>query len=367
MHVLSVVGARPNLPKIAPLVRELKRHAGIRHTLAHTGQHYDRNLSQIFFEELGLPPPDVCLGVGSGSHAVQTARAMVAFERVLCELTPDVVVVVGDVNSTLACAITAARLDVPVAHVEAGLRSFDRTMPEEINRLVTDAVSDLLFTPCGSASRQLRKEGVASERIFLVGNLMIDTLRQHLARARALHTPKRLGLVPGRYGLLSTHRPANVDDPEALGRILDAVAIVQHDVPIVFPVHPRTRRSLKAFRYQPRLDSMENLLAVEPLGYLPFLDLMAHARFVLTDSGGVQAETTVLGIPCLTLRHTTEYRVTTARGTNRLVGTDPARIVAAAKAVLAAPRERRRRHVPPLWDGHAARRVVTVLRRHFSS
>jgi UDP-N-acetylglucosamine 2-epimerase (non-hydrolysing) len=366
LHVLSVVGARPNLPKIAPLVHELTGQAGIRHTLVHTGQHYDRNLSQVFFDELRLPPPDVRLGVGSGSHAVQTARAMVAFERVLGRLTPDVVVVVGDVNSTLACALTAARLGIPVAHVEAGLRSFDRTMPEEINRIVADAVSDLLFTPCRRASRQLRAEGVAAGRIFLVGNLMIDSLRRHHATARALHTPARLGLGPGRYGLLSAHRPANVDDPEVLGRILDAVDALQRDVPIVFPVHPRTRRSLTAFRYRSRLAAMKNLLTVEPLGYLPFLDLMTHARFVLTDSGGVQAETTVLGVPCLTLRETTEYTVTTARGTNRLVGTDPARIVAAANAVLAAPRERRRRHVPPLWDGRAARRVVTVLRRRFS-
>jgi UDP-N-acetylglucosamine 2-epimerase (non-hydrolysing) len=359
------VGTRPNLPKIAPLVRALGRHAGIRHTLVDTGQHYDQNLSAVFYEELGLPPADVRLGVGSGSHAEQTARAMVAFERVLCRLAPDAVVVAGDVNSTVACALTAARLAVPVAHVEAGLRSFDRTMPEEINRLVTDAVSTLLFTPCHAASRQLRSEGVAADRIFAVGNLMIDTLRCCHGRARALRTPKRLGLVPGRYAVLSAHRPANVDDRDALGRILEAVATLQRDLPIVFPVHPRTRRSIEAFGYRPRLEAMTNLLAVEPLGYLPFLDLMSHARFVLTDSGGIQAETTVLGIPCLTLRQTTEYRITTVLGTNRLVGTDPDRIVATAGAVLRARRARRRRRRLPLWDGRAASRVARVLRQRF--
>ena len=360
MRVLNVVGARPNLMKIAPLVEEMRRYPDIRQRLLHTGQHYDEAMSQVFFDELGIPRPDLYLGVGSGSHAEQTARVMVGFEQVLLEDRPDVVVVVGDVNSTLACAITAAKVGVPLAHVEAGLRSFDRTMPEEINRVVTDALADFLFTTSREADENLRREGIPAEKVFFVGNVMIDTLLRHRERARTLGTPARFGLQPGCYALLTLHRPSNVDDPVVFSGILDALVEIQRELPLLFPIHPRTAGRLRDFGLEKRLEAAPNLRLVEPLGYLEFLDLMMHARVVLTDSGGIQEETTILGIPCLTLRENTERPVTLTEGTNTLVGSDPVRIVDGVRRILAG--ESKAGRVPELWDGHAGRRIVEILR-----
>ena len=360
MKILNVVGARPNLMKIAPLVEEMRRYPGIEQTLLHTGQHYDERMSQVFFDELDIPKPDIYLGVGSGSHAEQTARVMVAFEEVLLQHEPDAVVVVGDVNSTLACAVTAVKLWVPVAHVEAGLRSFDRRMPEEINRIVTDAVSDFLFTTSRDADENLRREGVSLDRMFFVGNVMIDTLNKHRPRAEQLGTPTRFDLEPSRYVLLTLHRPSNVDVPQVFSGILDALTVIQRDVPILFPAHPRTVKRIAEFGFAERLAAARNLRIVEPLGYLEFLDLMMHAKLVLTDSGGIQEETTILSVPCLTLRENTERPVTTAEGTNVLVGTNPARIVTETQRVLAG--ESKVGRVPELWDGHAAARIVAILR-----
>ena len=363
MHILNVVGARPNLMKIGPLVEEMRCFPDIHQTLVHTGQHYDDKMSRIFFDELGIPQPDICLGVGSGSHAEQTARVMLAFEKVLLEEQPDVVVVVGDVNSTLACAVTAAKLWVPVAHVEAGLRSFDRKMPEEINRIVTDALSDWLFATSRGAVEHLRNEGVPDEKIFFVGDVMVDTLMKYRPRAEALRSPSKFGLEPKGYTLLTLHRPSNVDDADVFAGILDALAAIQCDVPILFPAHPRTVKRIQEFGFQERLAASPDLHIVEPLGYLEFLDLMMHARLVLTDSGGIQGETTVLGVPCLTLRENTERPVTVTEGTNLVVGTDPIRIVEETQRILAdnAPSGR----IPELWDGRAAERIISILHQHF--
>jgi UDP-N-acetylglucosamine 2-epimerase (non-hydrolysing) len=286
---------------------------------------------------------------------------MVGFEQVLQEEKPDVVVVVGDVNSTLACAVTAAKLWVPLAHVEAGLRSFDRHMPEEINRLVTDALADLLFTTSRDADENLQREGIPAEKVFFVGNVMIDTLLRHRERARLLGTPARFGLPLGGYGLLTLHRPSNVDDPAVLSGILDALTRVQRELPILFPIHPRTVQRLREFGFGEQLEAAPRLQLVEPLGYLEFLDLMIHARVVLTDSGGIQEETTILGVPCLTLRENTERPITITAGTNTLVGSDPQRIVAEVGRILAG--EGKAGRVPELWDGHAAERIVAVLRK----
>ncbi len=365
MRIVNVVGARPNFMKIAPLMAAYRAWPGIEPLLVHTGQHYDAAMSQLFFEQLGIPQPDVNLGVGSGSHAVQTAEIMRAFEPVLLERRPDAVVVVGDVNSTIACGLVAVKLGVRLCHVEAGLRSRDRTMPEEINRVLTDAISDLLFCTERSGVDNLRAEGVPAERIFLVGNVMIDTLLRNRAAADRSTILARLGLVPRAYAALTLHRPSNVDDPAVFGRILDALAVIGQDLPIVFPVHPRTRRALEAGPLGRRVEAIPGLRLVEPLGYLDFLKLMAEARIVLTDSGGVQEETTILAVPCLTLRENTERPVTTEVGSNRIVGTATERIVAAYRDV----RDGRgpRCGVPPLWDGHAAERIVEILARELAS
>lgn len=360
LHILSVVGARPNFMKIAPIIAEMDR-AGDRFTstLVHTGQHYDDKLSSVFFDELGIPEPDVNLNVGSGSHAQQTAAVMAAVEPVLVDRRPDALVVVGDVNSTLACALVAAKLEIPVAHVEAGLRSFDRSMPEEINRVLTDQISDLLFTTEREAEGNLRREGIDAARVHFVGNVMIDTLLAHRERAIARDVPRLLGLVRGGYGLLTLHRPSNVDDLEMFDRLFEGIGAIARDIPLIFPVHPRTR---PAVTRSPRAEALVQsgaLRLVDPLGYVEFLGLMEASRVVLTDSGGVQEETTILGVPCLTLRENTERPVTITHGTNYLVGRDPARIIEAWRQVVEDPREPR---VPPLWDGGAARRIVDVLR-----
>ncbi len=360
MKIQNVVGARPNLMKIAPLIEEMRQHTDIQPSLLHTGQHYDDKMSQVFFDQLDIPRPDVYLGVGSGSHAEQTARVMLAFEQVLLDERPDVVVVVGDVNSTLACAITAVKLWIPVAHVEAGLRSFDRRMPEEINRIVTDALSDFLFVTSRDAEGNLLREGIAAEKIFFVGNVMIDTLLKHRELARRQGTPARVGVRPGNYALLTLHRPSNVDVPEVLSGILHALFTLQRDLPILFPAHPRTIKRIAEFGFQERLKDAPNLRVLEPLGYLEFIDLMMHARLVLTDSGGIQEESTILDVPCLTIRENTERPVTIVEGTNILVGTDPERIVAETRRILAG--ESKVGRVPELWDGHAAERIVQILR-----
>lgn len=361
MNILNVVGARPNLMKIAPLVDEMQRHPEINQTLVHTGQHYDTRMSEIFFNELGIPQPDIYLGIGSGSHAEQTARVMVAFETVLLEQKPDIVLVVGDVNSTLACAITAAKLWVPVAHVEAGLRSFDRRMPEEINRIVTDALSDLLFTTCREANKNLIQEGIPAHKLFFVGNVMIDTLNKHRVRAEQLDTPSSYHLEPGHYALLTLHRPSNVDVSQTFSGILDALITIQSELPILFPAHPRTIKRMAEFGFTERVKAAPNLRIVESLGYLEFLNLMMHAKMVLTDSGGIQEETTILGIPCLTIRENTERPITITQGTNVLVGANPTRIVTETRKILSDGGKHGR--VPELWDGHAAVRIVSVLKQ----
>ncbi len=359
MKILNVVGARPNFMKIAPLMAAYKTCPGIEPLLVHTGQHYDERMSQLFFRDLGIPEPQVNLNVGSASHAVQTAEIMRAFEPLVLDWRPDGVLVVGDVNSTAACALVAVKLGVAVAHVEAGLRSFDRDMPEEINRLVTDAIADLLFCTEASAVENLRREGVPDENVFLVGNVMIDTLLANRAKAEASPILQNLGLAPGGFAVLTLHRPANVDDPAVFGRILDALEVIQRDVPIVFPVHPRTRQNLGRSALGGRVAGLGGLRLIDPAGYLDFLKLMASARVVLTDSGGIQEETTILKVPCLTLRENTERPVTVQVGSNRLVGSDPARILAAYRDI----RDGRFRpaETPPLWDGRAAGRIVSIL------
>jgi UDP-N-acetylglucosamine 2-epimerase (non-hydrolysing) len=361
VRLMLVVGARPNFMKVAPIVRELERHAGaFSSMLVHTGQHYDAAMSEVFFRQLGMPRPDVDLGVGSDSHARQTAAIMSAFEPVLLDWRPDLVLVVGDVNSTIACALVATKLGVAVAHVEAGLRSFDRQMPEEINRILTDQISDLLFVTEQSGIENLRREGVPEEKVFLVGNVMIDTLLAHRHAALAMDIPARLGLQRGQYGVLTLHRPSNVDDPRVLARLFTAIGEIARDVPFVFPVHPRTRPALAQASGIDSILQDGRIRLLDPLGYLEFLGLMADSRVVLTDSGGIQEETTVLGVPCLTLRESTERPITVSDGTNRLVGTDPHRICEGWRDINEVSRPAR---VPPLWDGHAARRIVEVLLR----
>jgi len=357
VKILAVVGARPNFVKIAPILAELAEYPHVRTTLVHTGQHYDAQMSDAFFANLEIPRPDVNLKVQSAGAVTQIADIMTRLEPVLDSARPDVVVVVGDVNSTAAAALTAVKLGRPVAHVEAGLRSFDRTMPEEVNRVLTDAVSDLLFTTEPSAGENLAREGVAAERIHFVGNVMIDTLFRYREKARESTVLDRLALTPGGYAALTLHRPSNVDDEGALGMLLEAVGRVQAEIPVVFPVHPRTRRRLEALRAV--LPPMPGLLLAEPLPYLDFIQLMAEARCVLTDSGGIQEETTALGIPCLTLRNSTERPVTVSRGTNRIVGTDPEAIYQSWRAVAAGTWPVG--ELPELWDGKAAGRIVRTL------
>jgi UDP-N-acetylglucosamine 2-epimerase (non-hydrolysing) len=347
--------------KIAPIVRELEhRRAAVECLLVHTGQHYDRAMSEVFFDDLGIPRPDVDLEVGSGSHARQTAAIMSAFEPVVMDWRPDLVMVVGDVNSTIACALVAAKLNVRVAHVEAGLRSFDRTMPEEINRVLTDQLSDLLFVTEASALENLTREGVPANRIHFVGNVMIDTLLHQHERARSLEVPRRHGLRPQGYAVLTLHRPSNVDDDASFEKLFVALAEIGREMPIVFPVHPRTRSAVSRSPIAESMVSRGTLRLLDPMGYVEFLGLVADSRLVLTDSGGIQEETTVLGVPCLTLRDTTERPVTVAEGTNRLVGTDPDRILRGWDEVK---HDSRPRVVPRFWDGGAAGRIVDVLCR----
>jgi len=359
MKILNVVGARPNFMKIAPLMAEYGQRENIHAILVHTGQHYDDKMSDLFFNELEIPKPHVNLEVGSGSHAVQTAEIMQRFEPVLAGYRPDVVVVVGDVNSTIACGLVAVKLGIKLAHVEAGLRSGDRTMPEEINRVLTDSISDFLFCTEQSGVENLRLEGISDKKVFFVGNVMIDTLLKNKTKAENSGVLNQLNLNGNDFAVLTLHRPSNVDDPNILGGILDALEVIAKDMPVVFPVHPRTRRMFSSGSIGERIKKLTNLQATEPLGYLDFLKLMSHAKIVLTDSGGMQEETTILKVPCLTLRENTERPVTAEIGSNRIVGTNPARIIEAYRhAVNGGWREP---GIPPLWDGGAARRIVDVL------
>jgi len=353
-----IAAARPNFMKVAPLYHELMRRPWCRPLIIHSGQHYDYNMSQAFFQDLGLPEPHLHLGVGSGSHGQQTARCLAAYEQVLLEERPDWVVVVGDVNSTMACALAAVKLLVPVAHLEAGLRSFDRTMPEEINRLVTDVLCDLLWTHSQEADQNLLREGIDPAKIELVGNIMIDSLEM-LRPAIERKTPwQEMGLAPGGYGVVTLHRPANVDQPGALGQIMAALAQAARRLPLVFPVHPRTRARLEEFGLGP-LGQSPGLRLVEPLGYMQFMGLVLGAKVAITDSGGIQEETTYLHIPCLTLRPNTERPVTVRLGSNRLV--EPAQLAASLNQVLAGDWPLGQR--PQLWDGQTARRVADSLER----
>ena len=361
LRLVVVAGARPNFMKIAPLMEELRRRPRFDARLVHTGQHYDEAMSQSFFRDLGIPEPDVNLGVGSGSHAEQTGQVLIQMESLLEETTPHAIVVVGDVNSTLAASLAAAKLNIPIAHVEAGLRSGDRTMPEEINRILTDAISTWLFTTEPDGDRNLTREGADPEKIHRVGNVMIDTLLRSLERARERSTLDDLDLEPQGYGLLTLHRPANVDDPDILRGLFGALAEIHRELPIVFPVHPRTAAAIEA-----QLGGVKpDLVMTKPLGYLDFLRLMADARLVLTDSGGIQEESTVLGVDCLTLRENTERPVTVTEGTNTVVGTDPAVILSETRKILAGTRAPAR--IPEFWDGSAAGRIVDILERDLGS
>ena len=360
LKVINVVGARPNFMKVAPIVEAMRQRATeFAPLVVHTGQHYDARMSDAFFRDLALPEPDAYLGVGSGSHAEQTAAVMQRFEPIVIAEKPDWVIVVGDVNSTLACALCCAKMGVRVAHVEAGLRSRDRTMPEELNRLVTDQLSDLLLTPSPDAGANLLAENIPGERIRFVGNVMIDSLYTQLERANRSTIREELGVGRGKdYAVLTLHRPANVDDRAPLERILSALEQIGTRLPVIFPAHPRTRRRLEEFGLMERFAAHASRLSlIEPLGYLDFLRLFSGAKLVLTDSGGIQEETTALGIPCLTLRENTERPITITHGTNRLVGTDTGTITREAFDALDHPRA----SLPPLWDGQAADRILNAL------
>ena len=360
--VILVAGARPNFMKVAPLLRELQRYPEkFSPCLVHTGQHYDAEMSDVFFQDLDLPRPDRFLGVGSGSHAEQTARVMMAFEQVCVEERPELVVVVGDVNSTMACAITAKKLCISVAHVEAGLRSRDWTMPEEINRVVTDAISDLLFTPSQDADENLLREGIAADRIHFVGNIMIDCLLMQLPKTENRGTLERFGVAAGGYAILTLHRPNNVDDPAIFSGIINVIIELARELPIIWPVHPRSRKMLAELGLMHSVENSCGLKLVEPLGYLDMLAINRRARMIITDSGGLQEEATVLGVPCITLRWNTERPITVEAGANRIVGNHPAGIRAAVSSVLSA--NECRIHIPERWDGKAAMRIVDVLTR----
>jgi UDP-N-acetylglucosamine 2-epimerase (non-hydrolysing) len=361
MKILNIVGARPNLVKIAPLLKAMRSNDRIKPVLVHTGQHYDEKLSKIFFEQMGIRMPDINLNVGSGSQAFQTAEILKGIEPVLLEQNPDVLLVVGDVNSTMATALAAAKFGIPIAHVEAGLRSFDRSMPEEINRVVTDALADYLFVTEESAIKNLLDEGHSQEQIHFVGNVMIDALQQFLPLARQSRILHDLDLIKNGthipFGVLTLHRPANVDSLETLGILLGVVETVADKVSIIFPVHPRTRQKLAGLNKKPH----PHLRIIDPLGYLEFLHLLSSARLVLTDSGGIQEETTALGVPCVTLRENTERPVTVTKGTNHIVGQDPNRILPAVDLILSG--RDKIGEMPELWDGHAAERIIEILVR----
>jgi UDP-N-acetylglucosamine 2-epimerase (non-hydrolysing) len=359
--IMHVVGTRPNFIKVTPVMRALAERASIRQILVHTGQHYDSSMSDVFFDELEIPQPDVNLGVGSASHAVQTAQIMIGIEEVLVGSRPDFVLVYGDVNSTVAAALVSAKLPVPIGHVEAGLRSFDLTMPEEVNRVVTDRLADLLFTPSAEGDENLIREGVPAERIRRVGNVMIDTLVRLLPKARLRWLDLAARWALARFGLVTLHRPSNVDEPEQLAQICEVLSVISRDLPLLFPVHPRTESAIA--RMGIKLPGQ--VRKIPPLGYLDFVALQERATCVITDSGGIQEETTYLGIPCLTLRDTTERPVTITLGTNELLGRDPGMLIESVRRVLGG--EWKQGSVPPLWDGRASGRIADVLEERFRS
>lgn len=360
MKIISVVGARPNFMKVAPLHKAFKKYSGtITHLICHTGQHYDEKMSKVFFEDLELPQPDFYLGVGGGSHAEQTAKVMVEFEKILLDEKPDVIIVVGDVNSTIACSLTAAKLGIKIAHVEAGLRSFDREMPEEINRVLTDVISDYLFVTEENGLINLAHEGIAKEKVFFVGNCMIDSLSNYIDKSKQSTLMQELGLQPKEFVLVTLHRPSNVDQEESLHKVLLMVNNIGKDKKIVFPVHPRTMNNIKAFGLEGLLHS--NIIVTGPIGYIDFIALIANAELIITDSGGIQEESTFLGVQCLTLRDNTERPSTCSIGTNTLIGTDFQKAEEAALKILGG--EIKKGAIPPLWDGKAAERITAILSR----
>jgi UDP-N-acetylglucosamine 2-epimerase (non-hydrolysing) len=360
IKVLNIVGARPNFMKIAPIVREMKRRENeFQPLIVHTGQHYDEAMSDSFFVDLGIPKSDFHLEIGSASHAVQTARIMIAFEPIVLAEKPDWVLVVGDVNSTIACAIVCAKLGVKIAHVEAGLRSRDRTMPEEINRILTDSISDLLLTTSQDADENLKQEGISEDKIKFVGNVMIDSLFYNLEKSKESKVRENLDLNGKDYAVLTLHRPSNVDEKETFSGLLDALCKISQKLPIIFPVHPRTKANIEKFGFAEQVKN-SNIRLIEPLGYLDFMNLYSGAKLVLTDSGGLQEETTALGIPCLTLRENTERPITIELGTNVLVGTNPDKIKQAAYSILENSTTKDTK-IPPLWDGRAAERICDAL------
>jgi len=359
MKVVNIVGARPNFVKISPLIQAMHKSSFIKPVLLHTGQHYDYNMSENFFNELGIPKPDIYLGVGSASHGKQVAMIMKKFDEYCEEHNPDLVLVVGDVNSTMACSIVAVKRHIKVAHVEAGIRSLDRSMPEEINRIVTDSVSDILMPPTKDAIENLRNEGHSNDKIFLVGNIMIDTLLRQQHKIQKSKILSQFDLRTKEYALLTLHRPSNVDDIIELTNIIDAIENIQQKIKIVFPVHPRTRGKIEEFELSERIDEMKNFIMTDPLGYADFGKLVYDSRFVLTDSGGIQEETTVYNIPCITLRKNTERPVTVWEGTNELAGSNTDLILEFADKIL--DNNWKSGKVPELWDGKTSERIVDVL------
>lgn len=366
LKVFLVAGGRPNFMKISPIYEEMRKYRSyFNPIIVHTGQHYDANMSDVFFKNLGLNKPDIFLRTGSGSHGQQTGKIMIEFEKQLLKERPDLVIVVGDVNSTLACSITSVKQHVLVAHVESGLRSFDRTMPEEINRIVTDSVSDFLFTTAEDANKNLLREGIPKKKIYFVGNVMIDSLYKIKSESDKSDILRKLGIINKNYITLTLHRPSNVDEKEKLVNILDAVKEIQKEIKVVFPVHPRTIKMIKKFRLKTLLKNMENLLLTEPLGYLDFSKLMACSKLIMTDSGGIQEESTILNIPCLTLRENTERPITVSQGTNVLVGNSTDKILSGASKIINSNSCVRPHPVPKFWDGKASVRIVRVLRESY--
>ena len=359
LRIINIVGARPNFIKIAPLMAEYKRYPKIQPLLVHTGQHYDYEMSEIFFQNLEIPNPDIYLNVGNGSHAAQTAKIMTAFEKVVLKEQPDLIVVVGDVNSTLAWSLVASKLNTKIAHVEAGLRSFDREMPEEINRIVTDSLSDYLFVSEGSGLKNLKKEGINSNKVHFVGNIMIDTLLANMNIINQSNILEKLNLTKNEYSVMTLHRPSNVDSEEALLEILDILNSISEKIKIVYPIHPRPKKMIKAYNLSNKFEGLKNLLFIEPLGYIDFVKLVKDSNFVLTDSGGIQEETTILKVPCLTMRENTERPVTIKKGTNYLVGRDKNKIIKCINNFMKGKAKSER--IPALWDGSTAKRIVKIL------
>lgn len=359
-RILIVAGARPNFMKVAPLICEFNKYKSRFEVLfVHTGQHYDFEMSEIFFQDLRIPKPDIYLNIGSASHAVQTAKIMMAFERVTLREKPDLIVVVGDVNSTLACALVTSKLNIKVAHVEAGLRSFDRTMPEEINRTITDSLSDYLFVSEKSGLENLKREGINSDKVYFVGNVMIDTLSANLPIINRSDILNEYGLTKREYCVMTLHRPSNVDSPATLSELLDVLSAVSERIKIIYPIHPRTMKMMNKHKFLNKFKKLENLLVVDPLGYIDFTKLVKESKFVITDSGGIQEESTFLGVPCLTIRANTERPVTIKKGTNYLVGRSKTKVLKYAKDILNS--KSKKGSIPELWDGKATKRIVKIL------